>query len=279
MENIFTKEPEWSLRGDPFLWEEMKSEFKNFSTPVSLTELETLIKTLFKRLTKEEMECGKNIFIKRYDNGGMSTGVVSASHWCNTIFPTLKKRFQEQNNVIVKIAHKFLNHNIDPNTETLVIGTFNPDAKNNEADFFYGRSRNYLWKILSTTYKEENLKGVPKTEKLTFIKKNNIDFVDLIEEVGVKEGEEENYFDGYIDDKVTKWKDVKLIINNLNNLKRVCFTRKTFSEIPNMKPHIEAIEQHCHHKRIPFKLLTTPSRYYNEDKQIEWSKFLLDDSK
>lgn len=43
-----------------------------------------------------------------------------------------------------KVKHRFINHKINPDTEILILGTFNPEAKENEADFFYGRSRNYL---------------------------------------------------------------------------------------------------------------------------------------
>mgnify|MGYP000203195880 CR=1 FL=1 len=46
------------------------------------------------------------------------------------------------------IKHKFLDHNINPKAEMLFLGTFNPETENNDADFFYGRSRNYLWKLL-----------------------------------------------------------------------------------------------------------------------------------
>jgi len=37
------------------------------------------------------------------------------------------------------IKHKFLDHEIDPATETLIIGTFNPLADGNTAEFFYSR--------------------------------------------------------------------------------------------------------------------------------------------
>ncbi len=34
------------------------------------------------------------------------------------------------------IEHKFLSHQINPETETLIIGTFNPQANQNIAEFF-----------------------------------------------------------------------------------------------------------------------------------------------
>lgn len=168
-----------------------------------------------------------------------------------------------------------MDHQINPETETLIIGTFNPETADNDAQFFYGRSRNYLWRLLPTTFGEPDLKGSSKQEQLEFISKYKIDLIDLIEEIQVDAGQEANYYDGYIDNKVTRWRNIIAVIENLPSLKRVCFTRKTFSDIPNMKKQLNAIRKHCESKGIPFKALTTPARFYKEDKQTEWSNFLL----
>lgn len=54
----------------------------------------------------------------------------------------------------MRVRHKFLNSwGIHPMTETLVVGTFNPETSND--DFFYGSGRNYLWKILPLAFGEE----------------------------------------------------------------------------------------------------------------------------
>jgi len=177
------------------------------------------------------------------------------------------------------IPHRFRAHVIYPSTETLIIGTFNPETANNDAEFFYGRSRNYLWKLLPTAFGENDLKAASKQQKIEFIVKHKIDFIDLIDEIQVEDGQEANYYDGYIDSKVTRWNDIITVINQLPNLKRVCFTRKTFSDIPNMKKKVDAINQHCNFKNISFKALTTPARFYSEVKQTEWTNFLMNDSK
>lgn len=101
---------------------------------------------------------------------------------------------------MTKIRHRFINHTINPKTETLIIGTFNPDTEGNSAEFFYGRQRNFLWTLLSTAFNETSLKGQSKEEKLKFIEKYRIDFIDLISEVEVSEVA--NYKDGYLDNKV-----------------------------------------------------------------------------
>ena len=102
---------------------------------------------------------------------------------------------------MTKIKHRFINHKINPQTEILVIGTFNPDTDKNKADFFYGRPRNFLWTLISTSFGKTSLKGKSKEEKLQFIELFKIDFIDLISEVEVEEVA--NYNDHYLDDKVS----------------------------------------------------------------------------
>lgn len=171
------------------------------------------------------------------------------------------------------VKHKFRNHKINPSTETLIIGTFNPDADANPAEFFYGRAKNYLWKILPTTFNEPDLKGKSVNEKLEFIRERKIDFIDLISEVEVQN--ELNYEDGYLDSKVIEWREIISEIENLKSIKRVCFSRKSFADIPKMKIRIEKVQEFCKSKNILFEYLVTPSRFYREDKQEEWTRFLM----
>ena len=48
----------------------------------------------------------------------------------------------------MNINHKFINHKIQEDTKVLIIGTFHPETSSG-SDFFYGRSRNFLWRLLS----------------------------------------------------------------------------------------------------------------------------------
>lgn len=81
---------------------------------------------------------------------------------------------------MITVQHRFLDHQINPETETLIIGTFNPETVDNKAEFFYGRSRNYLWRLLPTAFGETDLKNASKQEKLEFIQKYKIDLTDLL---------------------------------------------------------------------------------------------------
>ena len=138
----------------------------------------------------------------------------------------------------------------------------------NEAEFFYGRSRNYLWRFLPTAFGKADLKGTSKQEKLDFIKKHKIDLTDLIEEIKVEEGQQANYYDSFIDNKVTRWKNIIALIDTLPNLKGVCFTRRTFTDIPQMKKQLLKIQKHCDNKGIAFQSLTTPARFTAKTNKI-----------
>ena len=171
------------------------------------------------------------------------------------------------------VEHKFKNHQIQSDTESLVIGTFNPNSIENPADFFYGRNRNSLWKLMPIAFDKESLKDRPKSEKIEFIQTFKIDFVDLISSVLVDQGQEKNYDDSYLDSRVEKWTDIILILSSLKSIKRVCFTRKTLSDIPKMKERIVEIEKFCKTKNIHFSFLVTPARFYSYKKQEIWNNF------
>jgi G:T/U-mismatch repair DNA glycosylase len=178
------------------------------------------------------------------------------------------------------IKHRFLDHQINPETEILILGTFNPDTEKNEADFFYGRGQNYLWQILSEIYQIENLKKLPRENKLSFIKNKKIDFIDLISEVEVDDGQETNYKDDYIDSKVTQWNNVIREIEKHKKIKRIGLTRKTFNGIPNMKNKIDEIRKYCSTNNIVFQFLITPARhpnYYGKEHMEEWTNFFKND--
>jgi G:T/U-mismatch repair DNA glycosylase len=172
------------------------------------------------------------------------------------------------------IKHRFCKHKLNQKTEILILGTFNPDTEKNKAEFFYGRSRNYLWRLLPLAFKKKDLKTASVKEKLAFIEQQKIDFIDLIDEVYVEDGQEANYADDYIDSHVTKWRNVINEIKPLEDLKRVVFTRKTFTKIPNMKKQVEIIREYCLENKIAFDVLPTPSRFYNNRKQNEWNAIL-----
>lgn len=174
------------------------------------------------------------------------------------------------------IRHRFLQYKISPSTEILIVGTFNPETENNPAEIFYGRRRNFLWRLLPIALGDEDLKNKDRTDKLNFIGEYKIGFIDLVAEVTVDIGSETNYNDSYIDSKISQWRDVIAIMKQLPHLNKVCFTRKTFSDIPQLKRKVMEVEMFCKEKGISFQYLSTPARIYSKEKQEEWSNFFQD---
>ena len=168
------------------------------------------------------------------------------------------------------IRHKFREHMVSPETEILMLGTFNPDLPNGPT-FFYGRPRNYLWQLLPGCWGLPSLKNALLHEKRAFMEQYKIDFADVIHSVNVPEDQLNNLLDTYIDEHVHEWKDIILLIGRLKKLKAVYFTRKTFTGINNISDQISAIRQQCNRNGIRFCLLETPARYFNATKQQLWT--------
>ncbi len=95
---IFRKPKHFGLRGDPGLWWWLKDFYEN--NPISdLSELENNIKMHLEEFgvdidgIKEDSEvCKDEIFIKAFDKGGMSSGMISIKWWKTIGFPILKSR-------------------------------------------------------------------------------------------------------------------------------------------------------------------------------------------
>ena len=81
--------PSWGLRGDPYLWEDMKQAFSGVPFPYDPQRLVEDVKRLFREKTGVEPENGAHPYVAAYDRGGISTGQVSGRFWLNTAIPLL----------------------------------------------------------------------------------------------------------------------------------------------------------------------------------------------
>jgi len=94
--SLFEKKPaRWGLRGDPYLWEEMKSHFENTPLPATTDELVSLIQTAFASLTAHSVSESENFFIERLSHGGMSSGHISPEFWRDKVIPEIGSRFDK----------------------------------------------------------------------------------------------------------------------------------------------------------------------------------------
>lgn len=92
--SLFEQKPSgWGLRGDPYLWDEMRSYFDETPLPPSTRELAALIETAFASLTGHSISETDPIFVERFSHGGMSSGQISAKFWKETAIPLLCSRY------------------------------------------------------------------------------------------------------------------------------------------------------------------------------------------
>jgi hypothetical protein len=93
---LFEDEPtQWGFRGDPFLWREMKKSIGDSPLPDTEMELLITLKSAFEELTGKPISTVRAIKIERYDQGGMSGGMVSTDFWRDTAIPLILERFRK----------------------------------------------------------------------------------------------------------------------------------------------------------------------------------------
>ncbi|MBQ4615920.1 MAG: hypothetical protein IJB29_04335 [Mailhella sp.] len=81
--------PNWGLRGDPMLWQDMKQAFAETPFPHSSPDLVADIRRIFKEKTGEELTNLARPYVEAYDRGGNSAGKVSGKWWLTTAMPIL----------------------------------------------------------------------------------------------------------------------------------------------------------------------------------------------
>ena len=91
--DLFLPLPEKAgMRGDPHLMVEMLQTFCHVHLPNDREELRRMLDAMFLALTGIEVTSQKDIFIRRFNRGGMTSGVVCSGAWDREIFPTLLQR-------------------------------------------------------------------------------------------------------------------------------------------------------------------------------------------
>ncbi len=182
--------------------------------------------------------------------------------------------------------HRFLDQ-LNPNwdIEHLFIGTFNPSWNYNnaeQADYFYGRSRNYFWMLLPRIFGGENLKNETIGTKIEYLKNNNIGVTDIITSViNANENNEidrnnltVNFNDNVLNNYILEFntnKIINLIDNNINSIRGVYLTRSTLNGINQIAHNWNEIVEYCHLNNIHSERLLTPARNFSERKVIDWN--------
>lgn len=176
-------------------------------------------------------------------------------------------------------THKFFGHSThlsgnkgllpDWPADTLIIGTFNPEnlwAPHNDAGYFYGRSRNYFWRILPLLSNSTPINRQDVQSQITFLKKNRIACTDLlisINDAEINQPEHIAYIKNFEDDAIGKFKNLTWNTVHIkdyivtHNIQAVYFTKLGGNGI--FEEQIRDIEEFCKTNNKHSNRLFTPS--------------------
>lgn len=91
--DLLTPELEgWGLRGDPWLWMEMRKSLSRVPLPDTLKELTALMRNVVLARTNSSMLDGDAVYIPRFSRGGMSSGHISLRFWEQEGIPAIVQR-------------------------------------------------------------------------------------------------------------------------------------------------------------------------------------------
>jgi hypothetical protein len=93
--SVFSEVPNcWGLKGDSFLWEEMKKHFsKTAEMPSERRFLDELYHA-FKMLTGRSANSAHIFYMDRYEGEHITSGMVDPRSWDRVVFPMLISRFR-----------------------------------------------------------------------------------------------------------------------------------------------------------------------------------------
>ena len=85
---------QWGLRGDPWVWSDMRDQFAGVECPATADELAATIEATFLRLAGIPVTHPESTYIEKYAHGGMSSGYVNPKWWRETAIPLLRSRLE-----------------------------------------------------------------------------------------------------------------------------------------------------------------------------------------
>ena len=91
---IFKNKPNrgWGSRGNPYFWNHLCQDAENVPMPISEDELVAWIKDEHLKLTGKELTPESDVYVEKYDHGGMSGGRITGEWWFEIGIPLLIKR-------------------------------------------------------------------------------------------------------------------------------------------------------------------------------------------
>ena len=166
------------------------------------------------------------------------------------------------------VYNKFKDHQPSADAEIIILGLFTSPNKHS-GDFFFSRSRIFLWHMLPICFKQPSLQEADVDTKKKFMQRYRIDFLDIINSVDLEDADA-IIDDEVLDGQVHEFTNIVERLKQLPQLKSVYFTRKTFNGIPHCKQALQEVVTYCKENNIRFCKLDTPSRHYSQEKQQQW---------
>lgn len=93
---IFKNKPNkgWGARGNPYFWNHLQQDAEDVIMPISEDDLIAWIKDEHLKLTGEELTPESDVYVEKYDHGGMSAGRITGEWWYDIGIPLLIKRMK-----------------------------------------------------------------------------------------------------------------------------------------------------------------------------------------
>lgn len=85
---------QWGLRGDSYLWSEMRRSFFSTPLPASENEVKEVVSKRFNELTGFSMAGEDDFYLEKYAHGGMSSGDVCREFWNSSGIDTILNKWR-----------------------------------------------------------------------------------------------------------------------------------------------------------------------------------------
>jgi hypothetical protein len=91
---LFDEEPRtWGLRGDKYLWRELREKLSGEPLPRDKASLQRLLENVFWEVTQHSLAFCDQFKVERFAHGGMSSGWISGKFWREDGYSLIAQRY------------------------------------------------------------------------------------------------------------------------------------------------------------------------------------------
>jgi hypothetical protein len=149
------------------------------------------------------------------------------------------------------------------NSETLILGSFNPNNPNGNTDYFYGRKTNYFWRAIAELNNLHPDIFFDNLElKIEYMRINRFCFLDLINSIEINTNSSQNLLNEFAEKKIFKEFTDQILFTSKTNFKgcKIQISRNYNFELLNLvrNSNINKIAHTLGNNRINNQLITSP---------------------